>query len=138
MNLYLANQEVNHIKLHNLHWYVKGSSFFTLHPKLEELYEQSAQIMDEVAERLLSLDQAPVANLKAALDMATVKELNDVPIKSEEAVKTLVADVDKWIEDTKELVDLAEKAEDGATADMFNEYLAEYQKTRWMLKSYLG
>ena len=30
MNLYLANQEVAYIKLHNLHWYVKGRSFFTL------------------------------------------------------------------------------------------------------------
>ena len=38
MNLYLANQEVAYIKLHNLHWYVKGRSFFTLHAKLEELY----------------------------------------------------------------------------------------------------
>ena len=26
MNLYLANQEVAYIKLHNLHWYVKGRS----------------------------------------------------------------------------------------------------------------
>ena len=34
MNLYLANQEVAYIKLHNLHWYVKGHSFFTLHAKL--------------------------------------------------------------------------------------------------------
>lgn len=53
MNLYLANQEVAYIKLHNLHWYVKGRSFFTLHAKLEELYDQTAEIIDAVAERLL-------------------------------------------------------------------------------------
>lgn len=50
MNLYLANQEVAYIKLHNLHWYVKGRSFFTLHAKLEELYDQTAEIIDAVAE----------------------------------------------------------------------------------------
>ena len=27
MNLYLANQEVAYIKLHNLHWYVKAVSY---------------------------------------------------------------------------------------------------------------
>uniref|UniRef100_UPI000B2A3799 Dps family protein n=1 Tax=Clostridium sp. NkU-1 TaxID=1095009 RepID=UPI000B2A3799 len=64
LNEYLANQQVMYIKLHNLHWYVKGRSFFTLHAKLEELYDQTAQIMDEVAERLLALGGSPVASLK--------------------------------------------------------------------------
>ena len=64
MNLYLANQEVAYIKLHNLHWYVKGRSFFTLHAKLEELYDRTAEIIDAVAERLLAVGQAPVANRK--------------------------------------------------------------------------
>ena len=75
MNLYLANQEVAYIKLHNLHWYVKGRSFFTLHAKLEELYDQTAEIIDAVAERLLAVGQAPVANMKEALALATIKEL---------------------------------------------------------------
>ena len=75
MNLYLANQEVAYIKLHNLHWYVKGRSFFTLHAKLEELYDRTAEIIDAVAERLLAVGQAPVANMKEALALATIKEL---------------------------------------------------------------
>ena len=77
MNLYLANQEVAYIKLHNLHWYVKGRSFFTLHAKLEELYDRTAEIIDAVAERLLAVGQAPVANMKEALALATIKELAD-------------------------------------------------------------
>ena len=87
MNLYLANQEVAYIKLHNLHWYVKGRSFFTLHAKLEELYDRTAEIIDAVAERLLAVGQAPVANMKEALALATIKELADKPISSEETVQ---------------------------------------------------
>ena len=94
MNQYLANQEVSYMKLHNLHWYVKGRSFFTLHVKLEELYDQTAEIIDEVAERLLALGQSPVANLKQALAMADVKELDNVPISSDETVHGLIADVE--------------------------------------------
>ncbi|MDR1547315.1 MAG: DNA starvation/stationary phase protection protein [Hungatella sp.] len=138
LNEYLANQQVMYIKLHNLHWYVKGRSFFTLHAKLEELYDQTAQIMDEVAERLLALGCSPVASLKKALALTSVKELEDVPISSDETINSLISDVEYWIRDTKEIVKLAEDSDDGATADQFNGYLAEYQKLLWMLKSYIS
>ena len=111
MNLYLANQEVAYIKLHNLHWYVKGRSFFTLHAKLEELYDQTAGIIDAVAERLLAVGESPVANMKEALALATIKELADKPISSEDTVKGLIADVEYWIKDSKEIVELAEAEE---------------------------
>lgn len=138
MNLYLANQEVSYLKLHSLHWYIKGRSFFTLHVKLEELYEQTADIIDEVAERLLALGQSPIANMQEALAVATIKEREDGPISSEHTVSSLIADVEYWIHDTKEIAELADKAGDGATADQFNGYLAEYQKLLWMLQSYLA
>lgn len=138
MNLYLANQEISYIKLHNLHWYVKGRGFFTLHAKLEALYDQTATIIDEVAERLLALGQSPVANVKGALSMATIKELEDAPISSDATVRGLAADVEYWIRDTKEIAELADEAGDGATADQFNGYLGEYQKLMWMLQSYLA
>ena len=138
LNEYLANQQVMYIKLHNLHWYVKGRSFFTLHTKLEELYDQTAEIVDAVAERLLALGGSPVGSLKKALSLTSVKELEDAPISSEDTVKALISDVEYWIRDTKEIVKLAEDDDDGATADQFNGYLAEYQKLLWMLKSYIG
>ncbi|MGI6238609.1 MAG: Dps family protein [Christensenellales bacterium] len=138
MNLYLANQQISYIKLHNLHWYVQGRGFFTLHAKLEELYDQTAQIIDDVAERLLALEQSPVANLKQALAMATIKELEDIPISSEDAARGLAKDVEYWIHDTEEVARLADEAGDGATADQFNGYLMEYQKLAWMLRAYLA
>lgn len=138
MNLYLANQEVSYIKLHNLHWYVKGRSFFTLHSKLEELYDQTAQIIDDVAERLLALGESPIANLKLALSVATVKELDGKAISSEETVKGLIADTEAWIKDSKEIIELAEEAGDSVTADQFSDYLGDYQKLLWMLKSYVS
>ncbi|WP_342756939.1 DNA starvation/stationary phase protection protein [Kineothrix sedimenti] len=138
MNLYLANQEVNYIKLLNLHWYVKGRSFFTLHSKLEELYNHTASVIDSVAERLLALEQAPVGNMQSALKIATIKERSDTPISSDETVGLLITDIRYWINDTQEIVKLAEEAGDGVTADQFNDYLGEYQKLLWMLESYVS
>ena len=47
LNLYLANQLVDYVKKHNLHWNLKGTQFFTLHAKLEELYNETNDILDE-------------------------------------------------------------------------------------------
>ncbi|MGI5090534.1 DNA starvation/stationary phase protection protein [Treponema sp. OMZ 305] len=136
LNLYLANQLVDYVKKHNLHWNLKGSNFFTLHAKLEELYDEAGDILDEVAERILSLGGNPVSNMKEALAIATIKELEDGPKSTEQTIKTLIADTDCWIKDSKEIVELAEKEEDGVTADMFNGYTKDYQKLAWMLKAY--
>jgi starvation-inducible DNA-binding protein len=137
MNAYLANQQVMFIKLHNLHWYIKGSAFFTLHPKLEELYNTTALIIDEVAERMLMIGASPVASLQGALELTKVKELEDRAIGSNEAVSTLAKDVEWWIADSKEIITLAESEGDTGTAELFGGYLGQYQKLQWMLSAYL-
>ena len=48
--------------------------------------------------------------MKEALALATIKELADKPISSEETVQGLIADVEYWIRDTKEIVELADAA----------------------------
>ena len=136
LNLYLANQMIDYVKKHNLHWNLKGTQFFTLHAKLEELYDEANDILDEVAERILALGGNPVSNMKEALAMATIKELDGGPESADETIRALVSDTDYWIKDSKEIVELAEKEGDGVTADIFNGFTKEYQKLAWMLKAY--
>ncbi len=138
LNNYLANQMLMYIKLHNLHWYVEGRGFFNLHAKFEELYDQTAEIIDVVAERILALGEKPIASLKAALEIGAVKELEDKAIFSDDAIKALKTDVEYWIKDTKEIIKLADEARDVVTADIFTGYLGEYQKLLWMLKAHLA
>ena len=138
LNLYLANQLVDYVKKHNLHWNLKGSQFFTLHAKLEELYDEANDILDEVAERILALGGNPVSNMKEALSMATIKELEDGPKSTDQTIKALISDTDYWIKDSKEIAELADKEGDSVTNDMFNGYTKAYQKLAWMLKAYNG
>ena len=136
LNLYLANQMIDYVKKHNLHWNLKGPQFFTLHAKLEELYDEANDILDEVAERILALGGNPVSNMKEALEMATIKELGDGPKSADETIRALISDTDYWIKDSKEIADLADKEGDSVTNDMFNGYTKAYQKLAWMLKAY--
>ena len=138
LNLYLANQLVDYVKKHNLHWNLKGTQFFTLHAKLEELYDEANDILDEVAERILALGGNPVSNMKEALSMATIKELEDGPKSPDQPIKALISVTVYWIKDSKEIAELADKEGDSVTNDMFNGYTKAYQKLAWMLKAYVS
>ena len=100
------------------------------------MYDASNDIIDDVAERILALGGNPVSSMKGALAIATIKELEDGPKTTEQTTAALISDTDYWIKDTKEIVALADRAGDGVTADMFNDYLKNYEKLAWMLKAY--
>lgn len=137
LNGFLANQQIFYVKLHNLHWYVTGRSFFTLHAKFEELYDSATTIADDVAERILALGGNPVASAKKAIEASTISELDDVKISSKEAAAILLEDIKFFAEASKEIRSLAGKEGDGVTEDQFNNYVGEYDKLAWMLGAYL-
>lgn len=68
LNKYLADLHVLYAKLHNYHWNVVGLGFFEMHLKLEELYTATALEIDTIAERILQLEERPLASRKAYLE----------------------------------------------------------------------
>lgn len=138
LNVYLANQSVLHTKLHNLHWYVSGEGFFTIHLKLEELYTTMATEMDVVAELLLSSGFKPVASLKEHLKITTIEELCDAKIDSKDAMKIVLDDYTKMKELAKKIIVLAEKEHKQAVVDLMSSYIGTFEKELWMLNAYLG
>ena len=49
----LADFQIYYTNLRDLHWNVKGHGFFVLHSKYEELYNDAAEKVDEIAEQLI-------------------------------------------------------------------------------------
>lgn len=137
LNIFVANQTLLYTKLHNLHWYVSGPQFFVLHAKFEELYDETTEILDEVAERLLALGGRPVASLKDVLALATIKELPAKTIEGTEAVKIVLQDLKTLLADVKEIQVLAGENDDPSTEDFFIGYRTKYEKTIWMLEATL-
>ena len=62
LNILLANFQVYYQNLRGLHWNIKGKSFFDLHLKFEELYNDLVLKIDEIAERILTLGHTPNHN----------------------------------------------------------------------------
>ena len=138
LNNQLADWNILFTKLHNYHWYVKGPHFFTLHEKFEELYNEAAEHIDELAERLLALKGKPVASMKVYLETTTLKEAEGEQ-EAEDMVRSLVADFDTLSSELKEDIEtLEDDADDEATADMLIEIRQSVEKHNWMLRSFLG
>jgi starvation-inducible DNA-binding protein len=136
LNLQIANWNVLYTKLHRYHWYVKGPLFFTLHEKFEELYEEAAEVIDEVAERLLAIGGEPIATMKEYINTATLSETNGERTANE-MVQSLIKDYKQVKEDLKQLVKLAEENDDDVTADLAIGLMEKLDTHIWMLTAYL-
>lgn len=136
MNQQLANWNVLYTKLHRFHWYVKGPHFFTLHAKFEELYEEAAGTIDELAERLLIKGGKPISTLKEYIQFASIEETSE-KLTAEEMVQAIVNDYSQIISELKIGKEAAEQVNDEVTSDMFTELIEKLSKHNWMLTSFL-
>jgi starvation-inducible DNA-binding protein len=136
LNKQIANWTVLHMKLHNYHWNVKGPHFFTLHAKFEELYNEAAAHIDELAERVLALNGQPIATLGECLRDASVEEASGIET-AEQMIETLIDDFNTLLAELKDGIKTAEQADDEATADMLLSIRSRLEKHVWMLKAFL-
>ncbi len=137
LNVQISNWSILYTKLHRFHWYVKGPLFFTLHEKFEELYNEAALTVDEIAERLLAIGGQPVATMKEYLETATLAETNN-EAKASDMVSTLVSDYRAIKEQLIELASLAEENNDVITNDLAVGLIEKIDTHVWMLTAYLG
>lgn len=137
LNKYLADLHVLYAKLHNYHWNVVGLGFFEMHLKLEELYTATALEIDTVAERILQLEERPLASMKAYLETTTLKEANSEKIKPAAAAKDILADYETVLKEIREIVLLADENNDDQTVALLDGAIANYEKQIWMLSAYL-
>jgi len=137
LNKQVANWNVLFVKLHKFHWYVKGPVFFTLHLKFEELYNEAALHVDELAERVLSIGGKPLATMKEYLAVSSIREGED-GLSAQQMVKETADDFRTIIAEVERGMALAEEAGDEATSDMLLAIRSSLEKHVWMLDSFNG
>ena len=59
LNPYLSDLVVLYLKLHDLHWNVKGKMFVQVHTYTESRYDDMAEKFDEIAEIIPQSVSAP-------------------------------------------------------------------------------
>ncbi|MDL4840909.1 Dps family protein [Aquibacillus rhizosphaerae] len=137
LNKQISDWNILYVKLQHYHWSVKGEQFFTLHAKFEELYNEAAGYIDEIAERVLALGGSPVASLREYLELASIQETPAIE-SSTEMVQEIVDDYTKMISVLKNGMELTESENDEITGDILLAIYSDLEKHVWMLTAYLG
>ncbi|MDL2315389.1 DNA starvation/stationary phase protection protein, partial [Bacteroidales bacterium OttesenSCG-928-C19] len=123
--------------LRGFHWNIKGKEFYTLHEKFEEMYDDTAEKVDEIAERILMLGEVPVHNFSEYLKISRIKETRVIS-EGEKAGKNILESLKTIIEAERKLMETAGKIDDEATSALMSDYIREQEKTIWMLVSYFS
>ena len=134
LNLLLADLVVEYHKLQNFHWYVKGRNFFTLHSKLEEIYNGINKTIDEIAENILIIEGMPLGSLKEFLSHSKIKEAERRYVCGGYILKEIILDFNYLIKSVKEIKTEADKINEYSISDLMSDCIKEFGKTIWMLK----
>lgn len=137
LNELLANFQIYYQNLRGLHWNIKGRSFFELHIKFEELYTDSQEKIDLIAERILTLEGKPLHTFEDYIALAQVPVGKNISVDIE-AVQLVVNSLEALLIIERKILTQSAEADDEGTNSMMSDFIAEQEKTIWMLKSWLA
>ena len=137
LNSVLANYHVFYMNVRGYHWNVKGSDFFTLHVKFEELYTELQLQIDAIAERILTVRGTPLHAYSDFTKVSSIKEDKNVS-DGRACVQGVLTGLTMLVGKQREVIEAAEPAEDQGTADLLTGYVQAQEKLVWMYNAYLG
>ena len=136
LNVLLANYQLFYQNLRGFHWNIQGKEFFELHLKFEEFYDDAVIKIDEIAERILTLDHEPLHTFSDYLQTSEIDEEKGIT-SGVKGLEIIVKNLSVLILKEREILSLAASANDEGTVSLMSDYISETEKTLWMLNSYL-
>jgi starvation-inducible DNA-binding protein len=130
----LADSYTLYLMTHNFHWNVKGPMFNSLHLMFMTQYSEQWTALDLIAERIRALGFPAPGTYAEFVKLASIKEVEGVP-KAMEMVGHLVNAQEATARTARELLPLADEANDQPTMDLLTQRLDVHEKTAWMLRS---
>lgn len=136
LNALLANYQLFYINTRGFHWNITGDKFFELHLKFEEIYNDALLKVDEIAERIRTLDHTPLHSFSDYVKHADIREITGVT-DGKDAMKQVISGLTILIQKERALLDLAKEINDEGTITMVTDYIRQQEKLVWMYSAYL-
>ncbi|MBP9104741.1 MAG: DNA starvation/stationary phase protection protein [Chitinophagaceae bacterium] len=137
LNVLLANYQLFYINSRGFHWNIKGEKFFELHIKFEELYTDTQLKIDEIAERILTLEHTPNHTFTDFLKLSKIKEQKNVT-DGVKAVNAVLSSFGVLLDIERQLLTLSAEANDEGTNALMSDYIRQQEKLVWMYSAYLS
>jgi starvation-inducible DNA-binding protein len=128
-----ASALVLYLNYKKYHWLTFGPHFRDLHLLFGEHADQVLESVDELAERSLMVDGKPLADPTQYLP-ATKVSPSEGELTVQQMVDEAIAAHDVVIRQMHDDADVATRAGDIGTADLFTRLVQVHQKQRWFLK----
>ena len=133
LNEFLADLNVFYRKLQNYHWNAQGKDFFRTHEKLEELYNEVNESIDEIAEHILMLDKQPLGTMKDYLNNTCIVEANNEKVKDNVVLGNIIKDYETLLQKVITIKKNADEQNMYLTSSLMDDYISDYTKNIWML-----
>ncbi|MDA7852663.1 DNA starvation/stationary phase protection protein [Porticoccaceae bacterium] len=130
----LADSYTLYLQTHNFHWNVTGPQFRELHLMFEDHYTELAIAVDEIAERIRTLDVVAPGTYKAFAELSSINEVDGVP-EAKEMVRILTQGHEQVVKTCREVLVPAQAAADESTAALVSDRMRVHEKTAWMLRA---
>ncbi len=137
LNTLLANFQTYYQNLRGIHWNIRGKSFFDLHAKFEELYDDANMKVDMIAERVLTLGEVPKHTFEDYVAVSRVPVGKDIT-RDEDAIRLIVDSLKELLIIERRILEASDEAGDEGTNSMMSDFITEQEKTVWMMKAWLA
>jgi starvation-inducible DNA-binding protein len=137
LNQILADEQVLFAKTRNYHWNIESPSFMEMHKLYEGQYNELAETIDEIAERVRKIGHYAEGRLKDYLKLTNLEE-GDYTNDQNTQVKNLLDDHETIIRGIRNNIDkVEEELKDAGSADFLTNLLKQHEQWAWMLRAYL-
>lgn len=136
LNELLANYQLFYSNSRAIHWNIKGDKFFELHVKFEELYMDSFEKIDEIAERILTLGHTPLHTFTDYQKVASIAEAKNVS-DARGTVQVVLDGYQQLLLLERKILEASDEAGDEGTNALMSDYIREQEKSVWMYSSFL-
>jgi starvation-inducible DNA-binding protein len=138
LNRNLCDEYILYTKTRNYHWNVVGPHFNDRHKFLQEQYEILDEIIDEIAERVRTINGRSLGSLSEFLEYGRVKENPGQYQDDMTMISNLLADHEQIIRNLRTEVDKCDKEyHDMGTNDFLIGVMEKHEKMAWMLRAHL-
>ena len=133
----LADSYTLYLMTHNFHWNVTGPNFTGLHAMFETQYDELAEAVDDIAERIRALGEFAPQGYRSFGNLSSIGD-GDPEKSAEEMLRELQRDHETVVATARAALPAAQQAGDEVTVSLLSDRLTAHEKHAWMLRSTLG
>ncbi|GAB3500513.1 DNA starvation/stationary phase protection protein [Spirosoma knui] len=133
LNALVADAFALYIKTKNYHWHVSGRHFRDYHLLLDEQAAQIFATIDPLAERVRKIGGTTIRSVAHVAQLQRVKDNDEDFVEPKAMLLDLVAENKRMAKNMRNAHQIADDAQDVATASLLENFIDETEQRTWFL-----